>query len=240
MSQCSSALNLLCLLPVRNGAGTLMRYFDGIRSFCAGVIALDDGSTDETPALLRAEPLVKAVLSNPRRASYHGWNDAENRRRLLHKCRDFGPDWILWLDVDELVAPCDVQRMKEFIKNDARTDSAYGFEVLRAIGDEKHYDKSRLWVYRLFAYRKGYTLPIQTLHFEPVPAQIPRNRWKRTRLRLIHLAGLTAAMRRARYQKYMETDPHHRWQQSYSEILDPPGHLWEVRSLPRDLDLLID
>jgi glycosyltransferase involved in cell wall biosynthesis len=240
MSPRSASLNLVCLLPVRNGAATLKRYFDGARLFCAGVVALDDGSTDETPSLLRAEPLVKAILSNPSRRSYRGWNDAENRQRLLDACGDFNPDWVLWLDADELVAPCDVRGMKQFIRNDARRDAAYGFQVLRAIVDERHYDKSRLWVYRLFSYRKGYMLPAEQLHFEPVPVQIPRHRWKRTRLRLIHLAGLTATTRRARYRKYLEADPDRRWQGSYDELLDPPGHVWEVRRLPRNLALMID
>jgi hypothetical protein len=232
-------MRLFCLLPVRNGAITLPAYFECIRMFCAGVIALDDGSTDSTLAHLRSEPLVKAILTNPRRATYAGWNDAENRQRLLAACNDFNPDWIFWLDADEHMPSCDVPLFYKFIETCAKTETAYGFEVLRLIGDYHHYDRGKLWAYRTMAYRRGYTLPDRALHFEPVPVQIPRSRWVRTRMRIAHSAGLTAARRRARYSKYRQADRELRWQRSYDHILDPPGHLWEIRPLPPGISLLL-
>jgi Glycosyl transferase family 2 len=231
---------LMCLLPVRNGAGFLPRYFDSVRTFCSGVIALDDGSNDDTRSLLAAEPMVKALLTNRPRTGYQGWNDSRNRQRLLDACEDFSPQWVIWIDADEMIPASDIPLLMHLTDTEAKADSAYGFEVLRMIGDGNHFDRNKLWVYRLFGYRRGYTLPTQALHFEPVPVQIDRHSWKRTRLRMAHFAGLTAAMRRARYAKYLQADPNREWQASYSGLLDVPGHIWELRPLPEGVSLLID
>ena len=74
---------LVCLLPVRNGEKDLPGYFESVARFADAVIALDDGSTDGTRALLDRHPLVATVLETPPRDSYAGWDDAMNRNRLL-------------------------------------------------------------------------------------------------------------------------------------------------------------
>jgi len=48
--------NLVCLLPARNGESDLPDYFTSVRRFADAVVALDDGSTDGTAALLKARP----------------------------------------------------------------------------------------------------------------------------------------------------------------------------------------
>ena len=67
------------------------------------VVALDDGSTDDTRAVLEAHPLVHTVLTNPRRDGYAGWDDAANRNRLLGA--GARPSWIMSLDADERWRP---------------------------------------------------------------------------------------------------------------------------------------
>jgi glycosyltransferase involved in cell wall biosynthesis len=232
--------DLICLVPVRNGERFLPQFFESLRPVCNQVIALDDGSTDRTGELLRAEPIVRLILENPRRQSYAGWDDAANRARLLAACAERRPKWILWLDSDETLPADDSARLVKFLAEDADPSAAYGFEILRMIGDAKHYDKGRLWVYRLHGYRPDYVLPTETLHFEPVPVQIPRSSWKRTRMRILHFAGLSDELRRQRYRKYGEADPERRWQESYESLLDEPGHVWSLKPLPPGIPLIID
>lgn len=230
---------LYCLLPVRNGANTLRSYLDRVRTFCTGVIALDDGSIDATRDILHADPLVHAIMWNPPRPTYAGWNDYRNRSRLLEACSTFSPDWIIWLDADEFVIPSDIRLLTEFLATNADSSCAYGLEVLRLIGDETHFDRGNLWSYRLLAYQRGYQLPEKRLHFEPIPIQIPPDCRVKTRLRIGHLAGLTARLRRNRYNKYLQADPNHEYQSDYSNLLERPGHCWEIRPLPDNLPLLL-
>ena len=215
---------LVCLLPARNCEHDLPGYFESVARFADGVVALDDGSTDGTRAALEREPLVKAVLSNPRRDTYEGWDDAGNRSRLLEAAAGLRPRWLFFLDGDERLSPDDGLALRRFTLTEALPEVAYGFRVHRMVDGLESYDRSSLWVYRLFAHREGQSLPETKLHFVPVPAQIPRERWVKTTLRIQHLSSLDEARRAARYQKYLEADPGNRFQSSYRHLLDSPRY----------------
>jgi exoribonuclease-2 len=43
------------------------------------------------------------VLTNPRRDTYEGWDDAANRSRLLAAAMELNPSWVMSLDADELI-----------------------------------------------------------------------------------------------------------------------------------------
>lgn len=232
---------LICLLPVRNGESELAGYFRSVEAFADGVIALDDGSTDSTHALLEDHPLVMSTLRNPRRATYAGWDDAENRNRLLAEAARLDPQWILSLDADERVPQDDGLALRRFLEDGAREDAAYGFRVHRMIDDLDHFDRAGLWVFRLFPFRTGQRFPSRKLHFIPIPTDLPRSRWFRTNVRIQHLSSLTPERRRARYEKYQLADPNREYQDDYSNLLAPPGslRLWAARD-PGERVLLDD
>jgi glycosyltransferase involved in cell wall biosynthesis len=214
---------IIAALPVRNGENDLPEYFKSVSRFADGVIALDDGSTDRTSQILHRENLVWEVLRNPRRESYIGWNDSENRSRLLDLCEKHKADWIFFLDADEALPDSDALALRQFVETEALPNVAYGVQMHRMIDDMEHYDKSARWNYRFFRYQTGQKLPAsRTLHFDPVPTSIPFDRWVRTKFRIMHRSGLTEAKRRARYEKYLLVDPERLWQSSYENLLDPP------------------
>ena len=212
---------LVCLLPVRNAAADLPGYFASVADFADAVVALDDGSTDDTRRLLRANPLVKVVLENPVRPTYAGWDDAANRNRLLEAAARLEPTWLMSLDADERIPPDDAAVLRAFVATEAIPGLAYGFRVHRMWRDEMHFDRAGLWVYRLFAYQPGQRFPDQRLHFTPIPAGTPRERRVRTTIRIQHLAGATEERRQARFQKYRQADPNNEFQHSYRELLEP-------------------
>jgi glycosyltransferase involved in cell wall biosynthesis len=226
------------LLPARNAADNLAGYFEAVSPVVDAVVALDDGSSDETADLLGHEPLVEVLLRNPRRTTYRGWDDSANRNRLVAAALDLAPDWFLFLDADERLDPDDAGALRKFIDGEAVEGYAYGMRVFRMIGDLGHWDRAGLWVYRLFARDGNHALPEQRLHFVPIPPAIPRERWIPTTIRIQHLAGLTAGDRRRRFEKYLEADPFNQYQPSYMNLLDPPDELkpWERR--PATLDVL--
>ena len=209
---------IIVLLPVRNGENDLPAYFSCVSRFADGVIALDDGSTDATAEILQQERLVLEVLQNPRRESYIGWNDFENRSRLLDACRKHRVDWVFQLDADEILDDSDAAELRRFIESESIPNVAYGFLRHRMIDDLQQFDKAGLWVYRLFLHQAGQKLPSRILHFEPVPTSIPRDRWVRTRFRIKHRSGMTEAKRWTRYEKYLLVDPEKCWQSSYENL----------------------
>src|SRR5262245_44885511 len=112
-------IELVCLLPARNAADDLTGWLESVERFAAAVIALDDGSTDGTGEILAKHPLVRRLLTNPVRHSYHGWDDGANRTRLLSAAAELSPDWILWLDADERIAPDDAMALRRFLAHGA-------------------------------------------------------------------------------------------------------------------------
>jgi glycosyltransferase involved in cell wall biosynthesis len=229
---------LVCLLPARNCAQDLPGYFASVRRFADAVVALDDGSTDDTALALEQEVLVKILLRSPRGETYVGWDDADNRNRLLAAAAPLHPEWVLFLDVDERIDESDGLALRRFIETDALPGCAYGFRVFRMVEDLTGYDRDQLWVYRLFAYRPGLELAEKGLHFVPIPRAIPRSRWIRTTVRIQHIGGAQPHRRLARYEKYQEADPDNRYQSTYEHLLweASPVKQWEPR--PRELPVL--
>lgn len=230
---------LAVLLPVRNAGADLPGWLSSVRGFADAVVALDDGSTDDTATILESDPLVRVLLRNSRREGYEGWDDAGNRERLLHAAASQNPGWVLFLDADEALDDADAQALRRFVDEEARPGFAYGFRVYRML-DGRSYDRAGLWVYRLFAFEPDARLPARRLHFVPVPVGIPRDRWLRTTIRIRHFGASTQDKRRERVAKYRAADPAEEFQTDYQTLaeqsLEPVR--WEDR--PDDLPVLLD
>ena len=232
--------SITCLLPARNAADDVPGYLESVAPIADRVIALDDGSTDDTAELLERSPLVERVLHNPRRESYEGWDDAANRQRLLDAAIEAGAGWVLFLDADERLDPDDAEALRGFVERGADRSSAYGFRVFRMIDDDERFDRAELWVYRLFHAGQGQTLPDLRLHLVPVPVDIPRERWRKTTIRIKHLSSLTPERRADRLRKYERADPDRRWQRDYTGLtaVGPATRSWVPR--PPGLPALAD
>lgn len=227
---------ILVLLPVRNAAADLSGYFESVSRFADGVLALDDGSIDETPELLRQEKLVRGILHNPPRSGFAGWDDAANRNRLLAAAADLEPDWILSLDADERIDEADGTSLRTFAQSDAIPGLAYGFRCYPTSDDGRLYLPPPIWIYRLFHYSEGQRFPDQRFHFAPIPTDIPREAYLRTTFRIQHLGGFDNARRTARYEKYRDADPDRRFWPSYSALLAPVDDDLLLPWQPRPID----
>jgi len=133
----------------------IAEFFASVSGLVDSVVALDDGSTDRTRELLEAEPLAKVLLTNPRRDGFRGWDDAENRNRLLAAASELGPRWILSLDADERIPPDDRQALAHFIRHEADPTCAYFCRVFALAPRAATYYGDSLWVGRLFGYQPG-------------------------------------------------------------------------------------
>ncbi len=231
---------LAVLLPVRNGADELDEWFDAVGAVADVVIALDDGSTDTTVDVLTGHPLAHTVIRRPVRPDYGGWDDAANRQLLLDAAAHVQPQWVLYLDADERITADDAAALRAFLEVEATRGDAYGLRVHRMIGDDGHYDRDDLLVYRLFAWEPGLRLPHERLHFVPVPTTIPADRRRPTSIRIQHFASATAERRRRRFEKYRQADPDLEFQGDYGSLLDAPQTLstWMPRSV--DAPVLVE
>lgn len=234
-------IQIACLLPARNAAEDLPGYLESVARCCNTVIALDDGSTDETGALLAESPLVRILLKNPRRLDYRCWDDGANRNRLLAVAAELNPKWILSLDADERIDAEDAAALREFVAGDALEGCAYGLRHFRMWG-ERACDPHQRWIYRLFAYEPGQVFPKRRLNFNPIPTSIPRRARVRTTIRVRHYGAMNEERLRARRIKYREADPEAAYRSSDRSGLDrmPPAQLalWQPR--PTELPVLVE
>jgi len=228
---------LACLLPARNAEVDVPGALASIERFADLVVALDDGSTDATPEVLAAHPLVRTLLRHPRRDGYAGWHDGDNRSELLAAAIELAPDWVLFLDADERIAADDADALRRFLVTDALAGCAYGLRSYRFWGNDRHDPEPQL-VYRLFAPRPGQRLHGGDLHFNPVPSDIPRGAWVATTLRIQHLGGASPERIEHRLRKYRAADPHRRHQVDFGGLDRPPARTVAWTARPADLPVL--
>jgi UDP-N-acetylmuramoyl-tripeptide--D-alanyl-D-alanine ligase len=163
---------LVCLVVTRDDAHRLPAWLAGVRPLADAIIALDEGSSDSSVALLEREPLVRTVLHG----EPSGTAPAVNR--LLAVADRLEPEWLLWLDVAERMAPNDVEPLRDFLARDALPGLAYG---LRSDGGGVRF--------RLFAHRSGQRVPPDASADAMVPSAIPQARWIATTLTLEPATG---------------------------------------------------
>jgi glycosyltransferase involved in cell wall biosynthesis len=229
------------LLPARNASADLPRFFASAERFADAIIALDDGSTDDTRSLLEAHPLVNILLTNPVRHSYAGWNDSANRNRLLEAAAGLCPEWVISIDADESLDPTDAAALRRFLETDALTDHAYGLMLFHMADDPEHYFPRCQWKQRLFAYETGQHFRPRRFHFQVVPPSIRRSAWVKTTLRIQHFGMLTEERRLARIAKYHEVDPDAAYDHGYGRMnrkSRPDLPVWEPR--PPDLPVVLN
>lgn len=108
------------ILPVRNGARFLPQTLDSIAANATvemEVIAVDDGSTDASPAILRSNPLVSRVLV------LSGKGPAAARNAGLQAA---SADFVAFLDADDLWPRATLERLLRGLRESPEAQVSQG------------------------------------------------------------------------------------------------------------------
>ena len=93
-------MKLIALCNFKNEEWILPIWLKRTSEFADEIIALDDGSTDNTYNLLISHPkVVKVIRNNPGRP----FNVLKNRQKLLAEAKNRNADWVIHLDADEIM-----------------------------------------------------------------------------------------------------------------------------------------
>jgi hypothetical protein len=86
-------------LRVKNEARHIFEVLTSILPLCECVFVFDDHSTDETGAICRSFGGRVTVFASP----FVGLDEARDKNYLLQKIIEVNPEWVLWVDGDEVL-----------------------------------------------------------------------------------------------------------------------------------------
>lgn len=205
---------LLALLPVYNREDLLGQCLQALTPAVDGIIALDDGSTDATPRILRQERKVIEILTKPPK-SLLDWNDAANRLELYEAAHAYQPEWLLCVDSDEILEPTFIV-YKESLMDQPSSISGYVFPLVAIYQDKI---TGPLFVDRMYRFRPGYRFDSRRLHCRIMPLDIPDEMIRAVNIRFFHYSA-SPEQKQERYSKYLIADPNREFQDSYENILN--------------------
>ena len=110
----SGAESVLLAIPVFNEAASIAGVLAAARRHVPRVLAVDDGSTDATPALLRDQPDVQ-VVTHPENRGY-----GQSLASAFAYAQRAGYRWLITMDADEQHEPAQLPR---FLRACARDDA---------------------------------------------------------------------------------------------------------------------
>ena len=209
----------------------LKQMLEKCREYIDNAVIIDDNSTDNTIALCK-EVLdgipVKIVTNDKSKFA----NETTLRKQQWFETIATNPDWILFLDADEIFEDSFKYHIETMLENyDA---DGYIFRLFD-FWDDGHYRDDKLWcahlTYRpfLIRYQKNFNYKFTETpqHCGRLPENVLELPYLKSNLRLKHYGWAKEEDRITKYNRYMKLDPSGKYgsMDQYISILDPRPNL---------------
>jgi glycosyltransferase involved in cell wall biosynthesis len=209
-------VKVIAALRIQNEARWIQRVINSVLPLVSQVLIFDDHSSDQTPFLCASMPKT-SVFDSP----FHGLNESRDKNYLLEKCQEQKPDWIIWIDGDEVLGTASYPAITESLYSPKQCMS---FKVLYLWDRE---DQVRTdGVYGDFR-RQSMFRPISGAKFDgQAPGfhcgNVPKALWRSCLypdVELLHLGYLWKADRIRKYEWYNRQDPNNKAEDGYKHIV---------------------
>jgi glycosyltransferase involved in cell wall biosynthesis len=203
------------------------------KKYITDAVIIDDGSTDNTTALCEEvlDDIPHRIIKNTESKFHNEW---ELREQQWYETTKDEPEWIIFLDADEIFEDGFAEGIKDLMADDEC--DLYSFR-LYDFWDDNHYREDPLWLahltFRPFLLRYNKDFPYFFKHTSQHCGRMPDNVYlqsnKNSHYRVKHYGWATKEDRVAKYNRYMELDPNgtNGSLDQYESILDENPNLLE-------------
>jgi hypothetical protein len=215
-------------MVVRNEADRWLRQaLRAHRPLIHEAVIIDDASTDDTVDVIQRE-LDGIPLRLVRNTSSRFANEVELRKQQWDEAVASNPDWLLFLDADEVLESRAKRVIPDLI---AQTDfSVFGFHLYDFWSDT-HYREDKWWSAHssartfMLRYTPDYLFRWTTTpqHCGRMPSNLAWFNSAAIDLRVKHMGWANPSERQRKYDRYKELDPGAIYgiREQYDSILDP-------------------
>jgi hypothetical protein len=227
---------ILGLVPVKNGELFIERFLQN-SSIVDGFIILDDNSTDNTIESIYKLPNIVEVVKVDSVNEY--FNDAYNRNHLLKLAEKYNPDYVFWLDIDEVWI--DLSDIRNVLLN-YKPSQLYLPRINLYDNDDTYitsYPNSHFglqWKCRIVKFSEYYNFKFSTdvkLHFQLNPI---KDYLKFYPLLIKHYGIFTDEMQRFKFEFYQKNDTEKL--QSYEHLVSKKHKFGSVKDVEFELKQL--
>jgi glycosyltransferase involved in cell wall biosynthesis len=196
---------------------------------CERVLVFDDHSTDETVAICRSFGDRVTVFASP----FEGLDESRDKNYLLQKIIEVGPQWVLWIDGDEVLERSGPEKLKMAAER-GRGVAAYCLRIAYLWNDPEHIRVDG--IYGQFKRPSFFSLkqqPSDRLNFPDSGrggnfhcGNIPQGLQGGLRpldVRLKHFGYMTPEQRQVKYAWYTKIDPDNPAEDNYRHLAGVAG-----------------
>lgn len=218
---------ILCAMRVKNEARFIAESLASVAPLCARTVVFDDRSADDTVAIARSAGPQVEVIESP----FDGLDEARDKNFVLSHLRRLDPDWVLWIDGDEVLERRGPDALRALVSR-AGAASVFTLRIaylwdtvdrVRIDGIFGRFRRASLFRLRGQPARAQFR-PTRgvNLHCGNVPAGL-RGGVRHAAVRLKHYGYLSPEERRRKYEWYTQVDPGNAAEDYYRHINGVPG-----------------
>lgn len=208
---------ILGLLRVKNEARWIERCVGSILPLCDRVIVLDDHSTDDTREICASLEKTSVIVS-----PFSGTDEARDKNFLLNIAMHSHPEWIVFIDGDEMLAPGALEIVRAAMTPEATCLSLrilYLWNAEDLVRTDRVYgDFHRESIFRPNGSKFSVAAGGANFHCGNVPMEARRGR-RVLNAPLLHFGYLHREDRERKYSFYNQKDPDNGLEDRYRHVV---------------------
>lgn len=222
--------HFLCATRVKNEANHIGEVIERVLPLCRQVFVFDDHSSDQTVEVCRAFGDRVVVFES----SFEGFDEARDKNYLLRKVVEANPEWVLWIDGDEVLELRGPDKLRDAADNALSGVAGFSLKVAYVWNDPQHVRVDGIFgrfkrpsLFRLKGQRVNKIHFRETgfggnLHCGNVPNGLS-GVFRELDVRLKHYGYMSVDQRTRKHQFYTTIDPGNELEDNYRHLIEIPG-----------------